>query len=419
MHSPPINLSFISPLYYGGGAERAARELSEELINDGKTIEFYVARRQPNDPSFVNQVRLAGEKYLNRLCILLGIENVGYWGSRLAFGRINKKRVDLVHLHNLHGNWASLPSIHALSKRLPTVWTLHDEWAINAGIAYDLSRNLSDAEIDAVFGDRSHLYKSSHLRNRALKTRVLRSMPQASAVIAPSRYLYELAREFPPFKGVPIVKIPYGVRFLDNPSALTPRARAKSLLNVPASKKIIFLVAANFDSPYKGMTIAKEVLKRFEGDEYLILVAGRNTKKLLGLLPVEAMDLGFLSSDAELAQAYRAADLTLIPSIADNFPYTALESMACETPIACFKIGGLSELVGDNERGFGAHPFDVDGLVLGIKDLMNDPKFSEIGKSARRWVQLNCSMSDYKEQVKEVYMKAIEHFHSAPRKTQV
>ena len=42
--------------------------------------------------------------------------------------------------------------------------------------------------------------------------------------------------------------------------------------------------------------------------------------------------LGYVTSDAKLAQMYRAADVTIMPSTADNLPYVALESFACETP---------------------------------------------------------------------------------------
>jgi glycogen synthase len=54
-----------------------------------------------------------------------------------------------------------------------------------------------------------------------------------------------------------------------------------------------------------------------------------------------------------------------MPSLGENFPYVALESLACGTPVASFRVGGLVEILGVDERGVFARPFDADDLAAG------------------------------------------------------
>jgi D-inositol-3-phosphate glycosyltransferase len=52
-----------------------------------------------------------------------------------------------------------------------------------------------------------------------------------------------------------------------------------------------------------------------------------------------------------LSTWYRAADLTLVPSLAESFGLVALESTACGTPVIASAVGGLTTLVHDHVNG--------------------------------------------------------------------
>src|SRR5581483_11223020 len=57
------------------------------------------------------------------------------------------------------------------------------------------------------------------------------------------------------------------------------------------------------------------------------------------------------ASRAVVADYYRAADLTVVPSYNESFGLVALESQACGTPVVAAAVGGLSTAVADGVSG--------------------------------------------------------------------
>ena len=52
-----------------------------------------------------------------------------------------------------------------------------------------------------------------------------------------------------------------------------------------------------------------------------------------------------------VADYYRAADLTVVPSYNESFGLVALESQACGTPVVAAAVGGLPTAVADDVSG--------------------------------------------------------------------
>lgn len=96
---------------------------------------------------------------------------------------------------------------------------------------------------------------------------------------------------------------------------------------------------------------------------------------------------------------YSSAAVFCCPSIYEPFGIINLEAMACEVPVVASAVGGIKEVVVDNETGFlvkvaqGANgsyePLDPDefakDLAVKINLLMKDPKLRQrMGKAGRR-----------------------------------
>jgi D-inositol-3-phosphate glycosyltransferase len=61
---------------------------------------------------------------------------------------------------------------------------------------------------------------------------------------------------------------------------------------------------------------------------------------------------------AQLAEYYRAADLTVVPSYTESFGLVALESQACGTAVVAAAVGGLGTAVADGVSGALVHSHD-------------------------------------------------------------
>jgi D-inositol-3-phosphate glycosyltransferase len=70
-----------------------------------------------------------------------------------------------------------------------------------------------------------------------------------------------------------------------------------------------------------------------------------------------------------LADYYRAADVTLVPSYTESFGLVAVESQACGTPVVAARVGGLVTAVDHGRSGVlidGHEPTDYASAVRGI-----------------------------------------------------
>jgi glycosyltransferase involved in cell wall biosynthesis len=93
-------------------------------------------------------------------------------------------------------------------------------------------------------------------------------------------------------------------------------------------------------------------------------------------------------SDADLLEAYHRASLVALPSLTDGGYTTALESMACATPVVGTAVGSLPELVADGETGMLVRAGDRAGLRAALRQLLDDPaRARRMGEAGRRRVE--------------------------------
>ncbi|WP_168566975.1 glycosyltransferase [Crateriforma spongiae] len=413
--NPHCRVNIVSPKYWSGGAERASRELSAALHASQANVTHYVAVEQPDTPTYVKGIRIPLEKYL-RSCD--SSHSWGDWrciGSAMLFNRLAKESrrssdSNLLHLHNIahnRGNWCSLTALKNACKEIPVVWTLHDEWATHPGISYDLGKIYASEFLKTKYPDICEYLDRSHPMAQKRVNSILPRMPRPDALITPSVWLADLAQSAEHFSGIPVHVVPYGLSFLNQPEVSCPQLAARSRLGLPQKASIILVIAANMMSPFKGIGHAIQLLSRPELSEYDVLIAGNNGRFISESVQQRCFDLGFIDGDENLALCYRAADIVLLPSAADNLPYTALEAMACSRAIAAFEVGGMTELVGNDERGVVSKPFDTDSLAAKIDSAFRSPgMLSTMGDAGNSWVKANCDPDRYLRRTIEIYCDA-------------
>ena len=102
--------------------------------------------------------------------------------------------------------------------------------------------------------------------------------------------------------------------------------------------------------------------------------------------------------DTELPLLYRRAQVLVLPSVhrtcygdqvalPELLGLAVLEAMASGTPVVCSRLGGLPEVVRDNETGFLVTPGDVNELHDRIATVLGSPALADrMGRAARELV---------------------------------
>jgi D-inositol-3-phosphate glycosyltransferase len=87
---------------------------------------------------------------------------------------------------------------------------------------------------------------------------------------------------------------------------------------------------------------------------------------------------------AVVADYYRAADATVVPSYNESFGLVALESQACGTPVVAAAVGGLSTAVADGVSGVLVGGHDPERWAAELGELLCSPiRLARLAAGAR------------------------------------
>ena len=92
------------------------------------------------------------------------------------------------------------------------------------------------------------------------------------------------------------------------------------------------------------------------------------------------------------SQYLKAFDIYVSSSVKEGLPYSILEAMAAELPIITTAVGGVPEMIKDNDNGLLIEPKNYKILAEKIKYLIeNKPLAQRLGQQARQDVKENFS----------------------------
>jgi D-inositol-3-phosphate glycosyltransferase len=85
----------------------------------------------------------------------------------------------------------------------------------------------------------------------------------------------------------------------------------------------------------------------------------------------------------QLPVYYSAATVCAVPSAYESFGMVAIESMACETPVVAFDVGGLATTVQDGSSGFLARPGNVADFSRKLAQALASDSLESMGRQGR------------------------------------
>lgn len=300
---------------------------------------------------------------------------------RATLAAVRERGADVVHAH-----WA-IPTgpaaVHAARRLgLPSVITMHGgDVYVNPAQGYD-------------FPTRWYVRPALRwtLRHAGALTAITEDCRQhALRAGAPDRSVHlvfngtDLRRFSPSPNGNRPVDPRYGAHMIFACRQLFPRKGIRFLIEAAAALKPRF--------PDIRVVIAGDGFERPE----LIALA-----ESLGI----ARDVTFLGwvPNSELPPYYRAAAVSVIPSLEEGFGIPAAEAMGCQTPVVASDAGGLPEVVEDGVTGLVVPRGDSKALAEAIGTLLADPaRRVQMGRAGRERALRLFDWDRTAEQLERIY----------------
>jgi glycosyltransferase involved in cell wall biosynthesis len=401
-----LTVLHISESDAAGGAGRAAYKLHRGLNGLGHLSRMLVGRKVTPDvdirPLKRNLVWRALDRASGELLDLLSLQYVFYPSSFGVLADEWFRSSDVVQLHNLHGSYFGFTALPALTSRRPVVWQLHDQWGMTGHVAYSLDCERWRHGCGAC----PYLGEYPRLRNdtTALLWRLRNLVYDHSklTLVVPSQWMSDLVRASPLLSRFNVRYIPTGIDLAVFKPGSQEEARARLLL--PQDRRIVFFAAANINERRKGLHLLAEALRRLE-DPPLLLVAGSGTVAR----GIETRYLGTVMDEEVLADAYRAADIFAVPTLADVLTQTAPESISCGTPCISFDRGGVIDVVRHMETGYRARFGSIDDLAEGLRTLLGDDELlARVGRQCRQVAEQEFSVDVQVQRYAELYEELVD-----------
>jgi glycosyltransferase involved in cell wall biosynthesis len=113
-------------------------------------------------------------------------------------------------------------------------------------------------------------------------------------------------------------------------------------------------------------------------------------------------------ADELLPLAYRAADITLVPSAElEGFGLVAIESLAAGTPVLVAPIGGLPEVVSGLSGNMILQGADAKSVATGIMSALSDVAFLPDSEACRSYARSNFDWSVVTPQIAAIYREIL------------
>jgi glycosyltransferase involved in cell wall biosynthesis len=284
----------------------------------------------------------------------LGFEDFDFPGIHHLFEEISFTP-DIIHLHNLHGNYFDFRIVSELSKRFKVFLTLHDEWVYTGHCAYsfDCLRWKIGCGKCQYLKSYPALKKDKTARNIAFKGQVYSQ--SSFYVSASSQWLIERARNSVLRSAIIDSKvIHYGIDL----EVFKPgnKQDARRELELPCDAIIVLFIAnKGKTNRYKDFSTIEQAINEVANVNhdrliYCVSIGESGNEKRVGNLVFKYF--AYQPNPSVIAKFYQAADFYLHAAKVEAFGLVIAEAMACGLPVIATSVGGIPEVVNHAETGY-------------------------------------------------------------------
>jgi glycosyltransferase involved in cell wall biosynthesis len=223
---------------------------------------------------------------------------------------------------------------------------------------------------------------------------------RADAVIAVSESVAANLLDHPGIREdlIRVIRNPVRFKVGDEIVPCQARAELRKSMGLPQAGRWIGFFGGN--DPQKGIgdLIAAARLIRSQGLDLNLLVCGRPHRKPGRTVAECAAEAGlgqcthFLGEVEDMERALKAVDAVVIAthsSLGEGLPLTALEAMACGTPVIGYSIDGIREAIGAHEEGgLLAKPDDPADLARVVQRVFSERELGiRVAHRALEWAR--------------------------------
>ncbi len=333
----------------------------------------------------------------------------------VIYSKANKKKMeealddfkpDIVHLNNFQRQLSASIIGPCLKRHIPIVFTAHDVQAICPSIIM-LDSDKNPCEL-CMNGHYMNCFKKKCIKGSTLKS--------ALGAIEGKYYRY---------RDIDTEKIDY---------IITPSEfyRSKFIEDGVDENKVVALHNSiemkdyDIETTDEGYALYFGRLSREKGilnlinafsklDKGTLYIAGEGPEEetIKNIIKENKLEdrvklLGFLNKE-QMTEVTRKCKFVVVPSIwYENCPYSLLETLAIGKPVIGSNMGGIPELISDNENGFIYQYDNIDELSEKMNILFNDKNLvDKFSKKSKELAINNYSREKYYNDLKEIYDKIL------------
>jgi glycosyltransferase involved in cell wall biosynthesis len=139
----------------------------------------------------------------------------------------------------------------------------------------------------------------------------------------------------------------------------------------------------------------------------LIVGDGSESSRLQAMLPALGLNeqrIRFLGFRTDVPELLHAADIFVLASLQEGLPLAVLEAMGQGMAVAATSVGGVPELISDQENGLLVPPQSPEILAEALAQLIGNPEFRRrIGDAAALRVKTDFSFEQMARRYEELY----------------
>ena len=433
--------------YRKGGAETYFFALAEGLKELGHEVAFFSMKHPNNEPSRWSKFFVSEKDYVGEISAFKKVQEAStliysFEAKRKFEALLEEFKPDIIHMNNVHRQLtlSILDAPYLKKHHVPVVYTAHDYILLCPAYTMVNGRGeVCDACLDRHF---MHATKNVCVKGSRAKSALAtmeaeflkfhHSYDMIDLIIAPSQFMKNKLDEGG-FAGKTVAmqnfltdsQMAMGTRVANTHKFEDAQAGARPYFlffgRLSKEKGILTLVKAFLQAAGLGKGAGSEtgtgaghneVLPdtwdlRIVGDgpereviEQLIASAGPQAVSRIHLL-------GYKNGEDLQREVGNARFSVLSSEWRENMPYSGLESLAAKTPVIGAQIGGIPELVVEDETGFAFESGNVsvltDALIKASHAGENDYQIMQ--QACTKYVNERCEQSQYVRQLEDSYRR--------------